>query len=118
DQAIADHRGEETLASLVPDPGAIDQLAMENFPHLHPDHTLDDAMRRIAQQDLAVLPVVSRANVRELKGTISLEDILAAYRIGIQPAQPAATRAPGGWRITPVAGTVAGLLVLFGLVAV
>jgi hypothetical protein len=28
------------------------------------------------------LPVVSRTNVRELKGVISFDDILAAYRMG------------------------------------
>ena len=62
----------QTLGELVPAPGPTQTLTAENFPHLHPDHPLDLAMRRIAQSGLTVLPVVSRDNVRELKGTISV----------------------------------------------
>jgi CIC family chloride channel protein len=80
-KAMEANRGEETLAMLVPAPAPREQLTSQNFPHLHSDHTLDAAMRKIAECGLPVLPVVSRANVRELKGTISLDDILAAYRI-------------------------------------
>ena len=39
-------------------------------------------MQRLAESGLKALPVVSRANVRELKGSISLADILNAYGIG------------------------------------
>ena len=117
DRAIADRRGDETLAALVPERGPMQQLTMENFPHLHADHTLDDAMRRIARQDLPALPVVSRANVRELKGTVSLDDILAVYRIGKQSPEPVFTGTPAGWRISPLAGTAAGLLALLALLA-
>jgi CBS domain-containing protein len=81
-QAMEANRGEETLAQLVPEPGPTPTLTARNFPHVHPDYTLDAAMHRIAESGLPVLPVVSRANVRDLKGTISLEDILAAYRVG------------------------------------
>jgi len=80
-QAMAANRGGKTLAILAPEPGPRTELTSENFPHLHPDHTLDRAMHKIAESGLPVLPVVSRANVRELKGTISLDDILAAYRV-------------------------------------
>jgi CIC family chloride channel protein len=80
-KAMEANRGEETLAMLVPAPAPREQLTSQNFPHLHSDHTLDAAMHKIAECGLPVLPVVSRANVRELKGTISLDDILAAYRI-------------------------------------
>jgi CBS domain-containing protein len=66
----------------VPDPPPPDQLVSASFPHVHLDHTLDAAMRRMAQSSLEVLPVVSRTNVRELKGVLSLNDILAAYRMG------------------------------------
>jgi CIC family chloride channel protein len=80
-KAMEANRGEETLAMLVPAPAPREQLTSQNFPHLHSDHTLDAAMHKIAECGLPVLPVVSRANVRELKGTISLDDILAAYCI-------------------------------------
>jgi len=80
-QAIKANQGDETLAVLAPDPGPRELLTSQRFPHLHPDHTLDTAMHKIAESGLPVLPVVSRANVRELKGTISLDDILGAYRV-------------------------------------
>ena len=80
-QAMEAHQGEEPLSLLAPDPGPREELNSRNFPHLHPDHTLDLAMHKIADSGLPILPVVSRANVRELKGTLSLDDILAAYRV-------------------------------------
>ena len=82
DEALAALRGEETLGQIVPDPGPVDRMAEQTFPHLHPDHGLDLAMQRFAQSGRTVLPVVSRANVRELKGTVSVADIVAAYGIG------------------------------------
>ena len=88
DEAVGAGRGEETLAQLVPQPGPIERLSAENFPHVHVDHTLEAALGRIARQELKVLPVVSRSNVRELKGTIALDDILAAYRAGAAPVEP------------------------------
>ena len=43
------------------------------------DH--DVALRKIAETGWNALPVVSRDNVRQWKGTISLQDILAAYGV-------------------------------------
>ena len=79
DQAISAHLGGEPVSRLIPEPGPIDTLTFEGFPHLHPAHPLEFAMRRMAETGLQVLPVVSRANIRELKGTVSVADILAAY---------------------------------------
>ena len=115
DEAIDANRGSESLASLIPDPGPAQKLSIENFPHLHADHSLDDAMHRFAQQELEVLPVVSRSNVRDLKGTVSFDDVLAAYRIG-RP-EDVAPQATGNRRILPIAGAVTGLIVLFALLA-
>ena len=47
------------------------------LPWLHPDQTLDEALRRIG--DWPLLPVVSRADLRKLEGTVSLSDILNLY---------------------------------------
>lgn len=110
DEALRVGRGDEPLAELVPEPPPADQITAENFPHVHADHALDEALRRIAQSDLPVLPVVSRANVRELKGTISLPDILAAYKIGEAAEAPPAIA--GRRRMTPLAGALAGLVLL------
>jgi len=80
-KALEAQQGDETLSVLAPEPGPRQTLTFQNFPHLHPDHTLDTAMHKIAESGLPVLPVVSRGNVRDVSGTISLDDILAAYRV-------------------------------------
>ena len=87
--AIQEHRGGEALDTLLPPAGA--------FPHVHPDHPLHVAIQRLAQTGLPALPVVSRDNVRELKGVISLDDITGMYRAGnpsAAPAEPDAKQAP------------------------
>ncbi|HUO61060.1 MAG TPA: chloride channel protein [Candidatus Acidoferrales bacterium] len=48
------------------------------LPYLYPDQSLDTALRAI--QDWPILPVVHRANLRQLVGTITLPDILRTYR--------------------------------------
>ena len=80
-RALKEGRGEETLASLVAAPDPRGSLA-ELYPHVHPDHSLDMALRRMAESDLPILPVVSRTNVRQLQGVVSTQDILAAYALG------------------------------------
>ena len=75
-------------------------------------------MRRIAESGLKALPVVSRENVRELKGTVSIADILNAYGIGrTQPASAAPVETGGaipGKRLFVVATAV---LIVLGIVA-
>jgi len=48
------------------------------LPHVHPDHALDVALRRIG--DLPFIPVVNRADLTKLEGMVSLQGILEAYR--------------------------------------
>ncbi len=85
-QAIANSQGGELLGQLVPDPGPPESLTLDIFPHLHADHSLDFALRKLAETGWDALPVVSRDNVRQWKGTISVQDILAAY--GVSASQP------------------------------
>jgi chloride channel protein, CIC family len=54
----------------------------KRFPHVHPDHTLNLALERMGAAKVHVLPVVSRANVRQLLGVVVLEDVLEAYGVG------------------------------------
>jgi CIC family chloride channel protein len=56
----------------------VDPLA---FPHIHPDHGLDLALERMGVDQLEMLPVVGRANVHELKGIVTLRDVLDAYGV-------------------------------------
>lgn len=58
----------------------------KDFPHVHPDHSLHLALERLGTSKLEVLPVVSRANVRQLLGVVVLEDILHAY--GVSQLEP------------------------------
>ena len=111
-------RATQTLGELVPAPDP-DRLNAEDFPHLHADHSLDMAMRRLAETGLKVLPVVSRTNIRELKGTISMPDILAAYAMG-KVEQEAEPVLPKGKPVALLAGVLAvliGLAVVGGLLS-
>jgi chloride channel protein, CIC family len=50
--------------------------------YLHPDNSAAHALERIRASELDVLPVVSRANLRQLRGVVTLREILATYGVG------------------------------------
>jgi CIC family chloride channel protein len=52
-----------------------------HYPFVHPDHSLSLALQRMGSADANVLPVVSRANVREMFGVVALPDVLSAYGV-------------------------------------
>jgi tetratricopeptide (TPR) repeat protein len=106
-EQTASNRGDITLGDLLPDPGPVEELDEARFPHVHPDHSLDSAMRRIVQSKLPALPVVSRQNIRELRGLISMQDILEAYALA---APSAAAEKPASPRM--FAGVMAALVCL------
>jgi CIC family chloride channel protein len=62
-------KGSFTLASL---------LSVQQVPYLHPDHSLDVALRYVDRWPL--VPVVSRADYRKLEGVVSRSDVLKRYR--------------------------------------
>jgi CIC family chloride channel protein len=64
--------GEKSLAQV---------LDRKPFPHVHDDQSLELALQRLGQSGLDVIPVVSRANVRELVGIVTLGDILKRYGV-------------------------------------
>jgi tetratricopeptide (TPR) repeat protein len=81
------------------------------------DHPLDMALRRMAQSKLNVLPVVGRADIRDLKGVVSLQDILRAYGVaaGKGAAQPASEQIQGFRRLVPgVLAAGLGVLLVIG----
>ena len=88
DEALKEGRQESRLADLLPTADPRSDLSSADFPHVHPDDSLDMAMRRMAQSGLSVLPVVSRTNLRLLVGVISIRDVLAAYGVEKRPAHP------------------------------
>jgi len=66
---VNEGRLDMTLASLLP---------AQHLPYLHPDYPLEMALRYVEQ--IPLVPVVSRADLRRLEGIISSEDVLARYR--------------------------------------
>jgi chloride channel protein, CIC family len=57
-------------------------LDEEEFPHVHADHPLHLALDRMGASQLDLLPVVSRADVHQLEGVVTLQDVLALYGVG------------------------------------
>jgi chloride channel protein, CIC family len=68
--AIEEKDGQRKLSELL-DP--------TYFPHLHSDHALHLALERMSSSHIDILPVVSRANIRQLEGVVTLRDVLDAY---------------------------------------
>lgn len=52
------------------------------FPHVHADHNLYLALERMGANQIQVLPVVSRADIHDLLGVVTLEDVLDFYGVG------------------------------------
>jgi chloride channel protein, CIC family len=53
-----------------------------DFPHVHSDQSFDLALERMGANRVQVLPVVNRADVHDLLGVVTLEDVLGAYGLG------------------------------------
>jgi len=69
ERMMKEGKGSLTLASLLP--GA-------RLPFLYPDLPLDAALRGINQSEL--IPVLNRADLRELEGVVTREDVLTRYQ--------------------------------------
>jgi CIC family chloride channel protein len=81
ESTIARGGGAKTLAELLGGHGAPDSEGWAKLPHVHPDHAVGVALERMSTSGYNVLPVVSRTNVRNLEGIVTLDEILDAYRI-------------------------------------
>jgi chloride channel protein, CIC family len=116
EKEIAEGHGDRVLGELLPVDVPNPLLTSESFPHLHMDHPLDMALRRMARSKLNVLPVVGRADIRDLKGVVSLQDILQAYGVAGEKGatQAASEEIRGSRRLVPgvIAAGLAVLLVI------
>ena len=81
ENAITQGRKAEKLADFLGGDGTDLAHAAIRFPHLYPDHSVGLALQRMGETAYSVLPVVSRANVRQLMGIVSLPDILKVYGV-------------------------------------
>jgi len=70
---IEEGRSWERLEDLVPPDSS--------FPYVHPDHPLSLALERMGAAAVDAVPVVSRANIRQPYGVVTLSDILTAYGV-------------------------------------
>jgi predicted transcriptional regulator len=59
-------------------------LKAGEFPHVHADHPLDEALDRMGAFRVDVLPVVSRANVHQLLGVVRQQDVLESYGVAMK----------------------------------
>lgn len=66
-------RGASTLGEAYPD--------NRPYPFVHPDHSLSVALQRMGAAEVNLLPVVSRANIHQLLGIVTLEAVLSSFRI-------------------------------------
>jgi len=57
---------------------SLNDVAVKKVVHAHPDHTLDTIMLKLGQQELSLLPVVSRVDPTRLLGIISMRDVVRA----------------------------------------
>ena len=80
-QAASGGEPEMKVAELLGTGAGFGHSTARELPHVHPDHSLSLALERMGSSGLKVLPVVSRANVRQLIGVIALDDILDAYGV-------------------------------------
>jgi len=81
EQAVDDGAANQRVAQILGEDIESGPTAAENIPHVYPDHSLSLALERMGTSGLNVLPVVSRANLRQLIGIIALDDILDAYGV-------------------------------------
>jgi CIC family chloride channel protein len=71
------------IATAEPDAVAVeDVVTADDYPFVHPDHRVSVALERMRDTGVDALPAVSRANIHELKGVITLARILEMYGVG------------------------------------
>ena len=114
DLALALQEGRHDLHVAVIARPARAEDASGQAPWLHPDESLDQALRRLAEAGLDRLPVVGRRDPPELLGVVSVGEVVRAYRraaAGERSPADAPTRSPRAFllRLALVAALVLGV---------
>ncbi len=67
-----------------PPPATVRDLiaTKRSCPYVHADHPLSYALEQMRHNGVDVLPVVSRANIHQMKGVVTLRGILSTYGLG------------------------------------
>jgi len=73
----------QRIETAEPVPATVGELVADNasYPFVHLDHPLSLALERMGSAGVDVVPVVSRADIHEIQGVVSLADILAKYGV-------------------------------------
>jgi CIC family chloride channel protein len=87
--AMAQGWGEKDLADVIGHYFSWNGKDPTKFSYVHSDHSLAVALERMGASGSDMLPVVSRGNLRQLLGIITLDDILASYGVA-KPFEAAA----------------------------
>jgi CIC family chloride channel protein len=77
--AVRDGRGDELIVAVISPLDVDDET--EFSVYVHPDQPLSLALSRMGETGHTALPVVSRANARNIVGMVTLSDILAVYGV-------------------------------------
>jgi CIC family chloride channel protein len=107
-QTLAVGLDREAVEALL-DPGAAGAQS------IFADDSLDTAMRRMAETGLKALPVVSRTDLRQLTGVVTLHGILAAYGVEKNGPRPPAPAEPAPSRVTSLTRIAIALALAIGL---
>jgi CIC family chloride channel protein len=73
----------QEIEAATPAPHTVLDLvrSADEYPYVHLDHPLSYALERMGSKGVDVVPVVSRANIHQMYGIVSLKDVLTAYGV-------------------------------------
>jgi CIC family chloride channel protein len=71
------------IETAQPSPATMRDLIKtdKEYPYVHSDHPLSYALERMGATGVDAVPVVSRANIHQMYGVVTLSDILATYGV-------------------------------------
>ncbi len=78
------------IETREPAPKTLRDLIKPNgeYPYVHSDHPLSHALERMGASGVDIVPVVSRADIHQMYGVVTLSDILATYGVaGSEPSR-------------------------------
>ncbi len=117
-EAVEGGHSDWKLSAVIHGADASVSMPLRHFPHVHMDHSLDTAQRRMANGRTNVLPVINRNNIKRITGVLLMEDIQRAY--SIEPTEPHPEpeqgKLPAGMVLLRMVAVTVGVLILIGMV--
>jgi CIC family chloride channel protein len=91
----------EAMASEKREQSYVRDLMTTSLVTVFPDHTLQEALRRMGPRDLSRLPVVSREDPKVLMGILRRNDIVRAYNLALARRGSGELQIPAAVRESP-----------------